>query len=207
MKSNIPVLVTEIGASSLLDFDWKEHKLVKDKRVIEWNKFYNNNKPKFYSKLYSLKDANSRSTAFRRELYNNDAIIYSMGNKGPRAKFGDYSPDDLYEIFQANLGKIMETLPTVIELQKRTGLKHLKVIFMGSVSGKEGNTYVNHSMYAACKAALSSIVRNLQEEYSGERLISFHLFELPYTASRMTGGLGASPDKVRDEIIKLILDK
>jgi NAD(P)-dependent dehydrogenase (short-subunit alcohol dehydrogenase family) len=199
-KSNIKII--EIGASSLLDFDYKKHLGFKDIKV-EWIKHFNRNKPKYYSKVLSIKNALSDNATLRRNLFNTDAVIYSIGNKGPRTKFHMMDPDQTEDLLNVNFTNITKTLPRIIRNQMKSK-KHLKVIFMGSVAGKEDNTYPNHAIYAASKAALSSLVRNLQEEYKGNNYISFHLFEIPYTSSRMTGGKGDSPDNIRDQIIELI---
>jgi len=201
-KKPTKVKIVEIGASSLLDFDYKKHSGFKNIKV-EWVKHFNKNKPKYYSKVLSIKNAFTDNSTLRRNLFKSDAVIYSIGNKGPRTKFHMMDPDQTEDLLNVNFTSITKTLPRIIKTQMNSN-KHLKVIFMGSVAGKENNTYPNHSIYAASKAALSSLVRNLQEEYKSEKSISFHLFEVPYTSSRMTGGKGASPDEIRNQIIELI---
>lgn len=59
-------------------------------------------------------------------------------------------------------------------------------------------------MYAAMKAALSSLARTLKVEYSSNKSLNFIYLELPYTQSRMTGGAGESPDIIRKTILDII---
>lgn len=198
------IKVLEIGASSLLDFDYNEHDLIKDQVDLRWIKSYRINRPQYHSGLVNIRDVSTDNSGFRRELINVDTVIYSVGNKGPRKPFDEYTQEEFDDIYLANLGIILETLPRVIK-QSRISYKPIKVIFMGSIAGKEGNTYPNHAMYASMKAALRSLVSNLENEYDGDRKIKFHHLEIPYTASRMTEGKGESPNKLRNELLNIIL--
>lgn len=200
MKTKLRIL--EIGASSLLDFDFnKDIELEEDK--MEWTKLYNNNLPQYYSKTVKLDNVLKFDNIFRRELFNKNVFIFSTGNKGPRKLFHEYEPDEVKEVYSANLELIFRFLPEIIKSLRYSNTP-IKFIFMGSVAGEDGATYVNHSYYSAMKAALKSLVVNLQEEYKDYRNFRFEYLTIPRLASRMTDEKAGDPEVFRGSFIKLL---
>lgn len=197
------VKVLEIGASSLLDFDFTQDPEV----TIEWVKSYNRTKPKFSSSLVPLKTVRALPSGFDRAMMGTDVVIFSLGNKGDRRKFHEYSQNDMHDLIESNFLITSEILRKVISYTlTKYSIKPLKVIFLNSVAGKEEASYENHSVYASLKAAMSSLVRTIKEEYNPKQ-IEFIDLKIPYTQSKMTGGNGESPEKLRNLILDLIKNK
>lgn len=199
MKKDIRIL--EIGASSLLDFDFNMG--LKDDEAVNWIKLYNNNEPKFYSQSLKLDLVRRNENTLRRICFQRNTFIFSTGNKGPRKLFHEYLPDEVTEVYEANLRIIFEVLPFIIKSNQFTNTP-IRFIFMGSVAGDNGATYENHSYYAAMKAALRSLVLNLQEEYRDNRNFKFEYLTIPRLASRMTDETADNPESFRGDFMKLL---
>lgn len=195
------IRILEIGASSLLDFDFNKDFSVDEK--IEWHKLYNNNLPQFYTSVNKLSLVKKVENTFKRLIFNKNVFIFSTGNKGPRKKFHEYYPDEVMDIFDANLKIIFELLPTLI-MEKQFSLTPIKFIFMGSVAGDDGATYENHAHYSCMKAALKSLVTNLKEEYKNQKNLEFIYLTIPRLSSRMTDETADSPEGFRKEFMDLI---
>lgn len=199
MKKEIKIL--EIGASSLLDFEFIRG--IPD-RNIHWIKSYNKNKPKYYSSLTNISRLFRFRNSIPRELSKGvDIVIISIGNKGSRKTLDKYTELEVKELLEINLVKVITTLTSVINYSY-SAKKPIHAVLMGSVSGNDGATYVNHVPYAIAKSGLKSLYNNIKEEQRSNNKLILHYLEIPYTSSRMTGGKGDPPDSIRQSLKDLI---
>lgn len=196
--------ILEIGASSLLDFDTNEGRRPAQKQ-FRWTKIYRHNKPVVYDTLLQRMYLES-DVQLRNLLFDKDAIIFSVGNKGPRELFHEYDPNDAIDMITTNFTSQAELVSRILPRIMYNN-KKVKLIYLGSVSGaaSEDAVYPNHALYAAMKAAMRSLWQTLKVEYSPYPNLEFIYMELPQIQSRMSEG-GESPERFRKELIS-ILDK
>lgn len=194
--------VLELGASSLLDFDWNLGRDPKKEDTFSLTKSKNTKDPKFFNKVVSLNTMRSSELTLRQELFNKDAVIFSVGDKGQRLPFNDYDIVSALNSIKTNFTLNAELLSKTINIIKPKN-KKVKLIYLGSISAAEDATYPNHAIYAAMKSAMKSLWATVKEENKNNIYLEFIYLELPQIKSRMSSE-GEDPGMFRDTLIKLI---
>lgn len=197
---NINVL--ELGASSLLDFDWNDKRDIDKDGQFVVTKSKNTKDPKFADKVVLLNTLRSSELTLRQEVFNKDAIIFSVGDKGPRLLFEDYDIAHALHGIKTNFTLNAELLSKVINIIKPK-MKKVKLIYLGSVSAAEDATYPNHAIYAAMKSAMKSLWATVKEENKDNPNMDFIYMELPQLQSRMSEG-GQDPKSFRSGFLKVV---
>lgn len=195
--------VLELGASSLLDFDWNDKRDPKKETTFSVTKSKNTKDPQFSDKVVSLNVLRSSTLTLRQEVFQKDAIIFSVGDKGPRLSFEDYDFTEVLHGIKTNFTLNVELLSKIINIIK-LGNRKVKLIYLGSVSAAEDATYPNHAIYAAMKSAMKSLWATVKEENKSNTHMEFIYMELPQLQSRMSAG-GDDPSEFRKELLKVIL--
>lgn len=92
-----------------------------------------------------------------------DAVVHCAGILGPAGKVYELSPEDVSGVIAANIVATMNLLRAVVPPMVARGDGH--IVLVGSVAG--GHAGTSPALYAATKAAVSALARDLRFDLHG----------------------------------------